>query len=133
MFALADREAAASDKDVIDAAASDGVSVADEATRVRELLMAGVVRAKKMRLSQANEAHQKAVSDLGARTSRLPGDPASRRRLLAASLQRRPEMREAVITLQHREFDSFSDADVESALKQLDALGLLDEEPEPKS
>ena len=56
-----------------------------------------------------------------------------RRLLLAASLQRRPEMREAVITLQHREFDSFSDADVESALKQLDALGLLDEEPEPKS
>src|SRR6185437_6150080 len=117
MFALADSEATASDKEVLEAATGEGVSVADEATRVRDILIGGVLRAKKMRLSRANEAHQKAVSDLGARTSRLPGDPGSRRKLLAASLQRRPDMRQAVVTLQHREFESFSDTDVESALK----------------
>lgn len=133
MFALADREATASDKDVLEAAAGEGVSIGDEAARVREVLIAGVVRAKKARLSRAHEAHQKAVSDLGARTSRLPTDPSARRKLLAAALQRRPDMRQAVITLQHREFESFSDSDVESALKQLDALGLLDDDPEPKS
>jgi hypothetical protein len=133
MFALADREATASDKDVLEDAAAEGLSVPDEAARVRNVLMSGVLRAKKARLSRAQEAHQKAVSDLGTRTSRLPLDGSARRRLLAASLQRRPEMRQAVMTLQHREFESFSDSDVESALKQLDALGLLDDEPGPES
>jgi hypothetical protein len=133
MFALAEREAAASDKDVLETAAGEGTSIADEAARVRDVLLSGVLRAKKARLSRAHEAHQKAVLDLGVRTSRLPPDPSARRKLLAASLQRRPDMRQAVITLQHREFESFSDADVDSALKQLDALGLLDDEPEPKS
>jgi hypothetical protein len=49
------------------------------------------------------------------------------------SLERRPQMKEAVVTLQHRDFASFSDADVESVLKQLDALGLLEDDSEPKS
>jgi hypothetical protein len=133
MFALADREATASDENVLEAAAGEGVSIANEADRVRDVLIAGVVRAKRSRLSRAHEAHQKAVLDLGARTSRLPADSGVRRRLLAAALQRRPDMRQGVITLQHREFESFSDADVESALKQLDALGLLDDDPGPKS
>ena len=44
-----------------------------------------------------------------------------------------PQMKEAAVTLQHRDFASFSDADVASVLKQLDALGLLDDDdPEPK-
>jgi hypothetical protein len=37
-------------------------------------------------------------------------------------------MRDAVVTLQHRNFDSFSEGDVESALRQLNALGLLDDD-----
>jgi hypothetical protein len=133
MFALADREATATDKDVLEAAAEEGLSVAVEAARVRNVLIAGVLRAKRTRLSQAQEAHQKAVSELGTRTSRLPVDPSARRKLLAASLQRRPDMWQAVMTLQHREFESFSDSDVESALKQLDALGFLDSDLGPKS
>ena len=37
----------------------------------------------------------------------------------------------APVTLQHREFESYSDSDVESVLRDLDALGLLDDdEPE---
>jgi len=130
LFALADREATASDKEVLEAAAGEGISIVDEAARVRGVLLSGVVRGKKARLSRAHEAHQKALLDLGARTSRLPADPGVRRQLLAAALQRRPDMRQGVVTLQHREFESFSDADVESALKQLDALGLLDDDPE---
>jgi hypothetical protein len=37
------------------------------------------------------------------------------------------------VTLQHRGFEALSDDDVESALKQLEALGLLDEDPEPET
>lgn len=130
MLALADREDSASDQAVLTESAADGVNVPEEAARVRAVLMNGLLRAKKARLSRAREAHQRAVADLGTRRSHLPLDPAARRKLLTATVRRRPEMREAVMTLQHREFESFTDADVESALKQMDALGLLDDDPE---
>ena len=42
------------------------------------------------------------------------------------------DMRGAVMTAQHREFSTMTDGDVESALKQLDALGLLTDELDPK-
>lgn len=40
------RDATATDKDVLEAAAEEGLSVADEAARVRNVLMAGVLRAR---------------------------------------------------------------------------------------
>jgi hypothetical protein len=49
-----------------------------------------------------------------------------------SSLERRPQVKDG-ITLQHRDFASFSDADVEILLKQLDVLGLLDDDPESES
>ena len=41
-------------------------------------------------------------------------------------------MREAVMTLQHRNFESLSDEDVESMLKQLQHLSVLDDDDEKK-
>jgi hypothetical protein len=133
MNALADHAASTSDKDLLEEAAADGVDAKEQADRMRVLLLDGVLRAKKKRLSTAVQAHEAAVTSLGSRISRLPSDATARRALLAKSLRRRPQMREAVVTLQHRDFESFSDADVESALKQMDALGLLDDDSEQGS
>ncbi|MGO9662337.1 MAG: hypothetical protein ACLP66_03375 [Polyangia bacterium] len=133
MRALADHAGSTSDKNLLDEAAADGVDVKEQANRVRTLLLDSVLRAKKKRLSTAALAHEATVTILGSRTSRVPSDAALRRALLAKSLRRRPQMREAVVTLQHREFESFSDADVESALRQMDALGLLDDDSEQDS
>lgn len=130
MDALADGAATASDHQVLDDAGDAGIDVRAEAGRVRDVLLAGVLRAKKERLRRAQQAHARSVADLGARIATLPDAPVARRALLTRTLGRRPDIREAIVTLQHRDFESFSDADIESALKQLEALGLLDGDPE---
>jgi hypothetical protein len=132
MDTLTEQVESMSDQEVLDDAAAEGIDVTAEGDRVRGLLLGAVVSAKKERLAHAMEAHRTSVAALAHRAVRIPSDPSDRRALLMRSLERRPQMREAVVTLQHRDFGSFSDADVESALKQLDILGLLDDEFEPK-
>ena len=134
MNALADEAEGASDEALLDDAAAATVDVAVEAERVRNVLLAGVLAAKKGRLHQAQQAHDRAVAGMARRSSSFPSDPAQRRAMLFDVLQRQPQMREAMVTLQHREFESFSDADVESVLHQLAMLGVLgDDGHEPGS
>ena len=132
MGALAEHVASASDQELLDQAAAEGIDVKANTAHVRDVLLSAVLRTKKERLRKAREAHERAVTNLGVRVARLPGEPEARRCLLMRCLQRRTQMHEAVMTLQHRDFESFSDADVESALRQLEALGLLDDESESK-
>lgn len=132
MDAIADHVGAMPDAEVLGDAAADGLDVKAEGERVRAVLIDGIVRAKKQRLRIAQDAHRKAVAELATRTARLPEGPAERRALLARVLNKRPEIRDA-ITLQHRSFAEASDDYVESTLKHLDALGLLDDEPDSKS
>jgi len=128
MSALADIAEEASDAELLNEAGVAGVDVSAEANRVRTLLLGGLLAGKKERLHKAQRDHGESVASLGSRTSKVPADPAARRAMLFGVLQRRPEMRPAMVTLQHREFESFSDADVESVLHQLDLLGALDDE-----
>lgn len=127
MEALADRAETATDQEIIDDAVAAGLDVKAEAIRTRSLLAGAFLRAKKQRLSNADDAYARSVAALGERVVRLPATAAARKALLARAIQRRPEMRQSVMTLQNREFESFSDGDVESALRQMDALGLLDD------
>jgi len=130
--ALADQVEAMTDEEVLDDAAAAGMDVTAEASRVRGVLLGAVVTAKKARLTEAMAAHRQNVAALAHRSARIPTAPLERRALLMSSLERRPQVKDG-ITLQHRAFTSFSDADVEMLLKQLDALGLLDDDPESKS
>jgi hypothetical protein len=129
MAALAEHVAGASDEDLLVDAEAAGVDPAAVGSHVRGLLSASIQRAKKARLAKARAEHEGAVETYAARAIELPRDPAVRRDLLASVIGRLPGMREAVVTLQHRDFESFSDEDVESALRQLQALGLLDDDP----
>lgn len=128
MDSLAERAAEASEKEILDEAAAAGADVKVEADRVRGVLADAILQAKKQRRFDAAAAHKQSVAAIAERTARLPGSPAARKRLLDRVVQQQPAMRQTVMTLQHREFESFSDGDVESALRQLHALGLLDEE-----
>jgi hypothetical protein len=132
MDALAEKVESMSDQEVLDDAAAEGIDVKAEGARVRGLLLGAVVSAKKERLAEAVAAHRKNVATLAQRAVRIPAAPSDRRALLMRSLERSPQMKEAIVTLQHRDFESFSDADVESVLKQLGALGLLDDDDESK-
>ncbi len=130
MNALAEHAAAASDEDLLNSAAAEGLDVKAEGSQVRDLLLGAVALGKKERLRQAGAAYQQAVVAFGASATRLPNDAAERRALLKRSFKKRPDMNE-MLTVQYRDFDSMAEADVESALKQLAALGLLDEGDPP--
>ncbi len=134
MLALAESAESASDAELLQEAVAAGVDVNAEAERVRNVLLGGLLAARKERLHKAQREHAESVAGVGRGPSRMPADPVARRTMLLGVLQRRPQMREAMVTLQHREFESFSDADVESVLRQLDALGALDDDGhEPES
>lgn len=128
MNALAERAAAASDQEIVDDATAAGVDIKAEASRVRGLLGDAVLRAKKQRLQQAGEQHKRSVAALGQRAARLPTAPAAKRALLERVIAARPDTRQQVMTLQHREFEEFTERDVDSVLRQLAALGFLDSE-----
>lgn len=133
MTALADQAESAADAELLDEAAAAGIDVKGEANRVRTMLLNGVLAAKKERLRQAQRAHAASLARVGRGASRIPVDPLARKAMLNRVLQRQPSMREAVVTLQHREFEALSDSDIESVLRQLDALGALDDdEQKPK-
>lgn len=128
MDSLAERAAEASEQEILDDAAAAGVDVKVEADRVRGVLADAILQAKKQRRVDAAAAHKQSVAAIAERSARLPRSPAARKRLLDRVVQHQPAMRQTVMTLQHREFESFSDGDVESALRQLHALGFLDGE-----
>jgi hypothetical protein len=129
---LAEQVEEMTDEQILDEAVSAGVDVKAEADRIRGVLLGAVVTAKKARLTEAMAEHRRNVSALTHRSARIPTAPSERRALLMSSLERRPQVKDG-ITLQHRDFASFSDADVEILLKQLDVLGLLDDDPESES
>lgn len=133
MAALADQAEQAPDAELLADAAAAGVDVKAESERIRATLLSGVLAGKKARLRQAGLEHVASTARIGRSRSRIPTEPSARKAMLVGILQRKPGMREMVVTLQHREFESFSDSDVESVLQQLDALGALDDdEQEPK-
>lgn len=133
MNALAEHTASIPDQDLLDDAVASGIDIKAEAARVGDILLGAVLSAKKERSRNALQEHQRNIASISACVARLPADPRAQEALLARTLQRRPEMRHAIVTLQNRNFESFSARDVESALKHLFVLGLLDDEPESKS
>lgn len=128
MNALAERAASAKDEEIVADAEAAGVDMKAEGNRVRAALADAVLRAKKQRLHDASDQHKRSVATLEQRAARLPSTPTARRALLGRVIGRRPETRQQVLTLQHREFEEFTESDVDSALRQLDALGFLDDE-----
>ncbi len=125
MNALAESTASLSDERLLKEAEGENLTKIAEGTR--KLLFATLDRARKARLSEAESFYHYSVQQLSQPSRSLPSTPASRREKLAWVLQRRPQMQEAAFTLQHRNFETMTDADVERLLGQLQHLGVLDE------
>lgn len=133
MMALADQAEAMPDAELLDEATAAGANVQEQAEHMRNLLLRAATRAKKQRLTRALSEHSATVARLGTKKSRIPKDPREQKAMLDSIIARRPKVREEAVTLQHREFETFSESDVESVLRQLEALGALDEdEQDPK-
>lgn len=125
--ALAEHEATLSDEQILADAAAAGTDVNAEAERVRNVLLSAVRKHRRARLDAAEEEHRREIARIAAVSARLPRTPEARRARLQRAIDRAPQLRGS-LTLQFRGLESISDDDVESALRQLVHLGLLDEE-----
>ena len=126
MFRLADSVLELSDEQILAEARAEGIDVHAEADGIRGVLMKASKAYRMRKLDAAQHAYENQLVQMRARHYDLPASPGKRRELLAAVLNARPDMRSALVTAQHRDFRELSDSDVESFLKQLKELGVLD-------
>jgi hypothetical protein len=94
--------------------------------RTKEIFKATLKDLKKEKLRAARALYESSVTTLSSRVYNLPQDSSEKRILLASVLAQKPDLRPIAFTAQHRELKDLTDADIESFLKQLAELGLLD-------
>lgn len=95
-------------------------------SRTKEILKAELKELRKQKLREARAAYESAAGRLSWHSHDLPLSSSERRALLSGILSRRPELGPLALTAHHRELKDLTDSDVESFLKQLAELGLLD-------
>lgn len=128
--AFAESLVESSDDEVIAEAREEGEDPHQTAQRVRSALIDAVKSFQQRRLHEAEQEYKRRITEMYERQHRLPDNPEQRRELLSLVFSRIPAMQTALLTAQHREFSSLTDEDIESYLKQLAELGVLDQLPE---
>jgi hypothetical protein len=123
MNALAESVAEESDEEIVAEAAQEGQAADVVAGHVREMLLKSVKAHLQEKLRTSRKMYEQDVATLNAKEYPLPGTAAEKRRLLASVFQLRPEL----VTAQWRDFDRLTDEDIESSLKQMQELGILDD------
>jgi hypothetical protein len=126
MNALAEAVAEASDEELLAEAQAEGLDLEAEAESVRAVLRRSVGKFKKRKLEQARRDYELAASALFTNKYSLPETPRERRSLLTNILTAQPQM-QGMLTVQFRELEQLSDEDIESSLKKLAELGILDD------
>lgn len=127
MDALAESVVEVSDADILAEAREAGEEPARTAERVRTVLKRAGKDYEQKRLREAQKAYEQRLQSIQAQPYVLPKTPESCRYLFNLVMTRKPELGQALVTAQHREFKDLTDADIQSCLEQLGALGVLDE------
>jgi len=126
MNAAADSILELSEEELLAEEREAGVDPLKEAERIRD----GLRRVSKLlrlrKLEAADQVYHENVRRLRSSQHQLPDTPTKRRELLAAVFAAKPDMRSVMVTTQHRDFDQLTDGDIETFLKQLADLGILD-------
>ena len=126
MNALAEEAATLSDEETEAEVRAEGKDPKETAEKTRAVLMSAYRRFRQRALHSAAQSYRNRVREIRKRRYTLPESPEERRRLLEL-VMRRPGMKSAFLTAQYRDFERLPDDDVESILKQLQELGVLDE------
>jgi hypothetical protein len=126
MNALAEAATEASDEELLAEAQETGLDLEAEAESVRAVLRGSVDKFRKRKLEQARRDYEIAASALFTKKYSLPETPSERKSLLTNLLIAQPQMQD-MLTVQFRELDQLSDEDVESSLRKLAELGMLDD------
>ncbi len=125
MDALAESAAQASDEEILSEVRESGEDPEAVAARVRGILRHAVTAYEQRRLRDAEESYRRRVESMRTQSPAIPATPQRRRELFMTIMTRQPDLGTALVTLQNREFRSLTDADIQSALEQLAALGAL--------
>lgn len=94
------------------------------ATEIRGLFAQIKKEHRQAKLRVARAGQRAAVEEYRNRTIRIPSDPIAQRAMIAQAAQRHPQQ----FTMQHRDLEAMPNDELMEVLKQLDALGLLDDE-----
>lgn len=124
MDALADSAIEATDQEVLEDVRHQGLEPDTLANEVRKNLLNAVKNYQKRNLVKAKKKYEKSVADIKNGEHNLPQTAEGRLKLLKYIFAAKPYMSN-LLTAQHRDFKTLSDADVESLLKQLQKLGAL--------
>ena len=129
--AVADSVAQAPDEEIVTELKEQGKDPENEGERVRGVLMRAVTAYKRRKLEHARAEYEKKAARLRPVATALPGTPGQRRKLLQSILGARPQLQTA-LTMQYRESeglapDELPDDEVDSYLRQLRELGVLDD------
>lgn len=125
---LSDSIAEDSPAELLEEARASGQDPEAITKEVKNILQAALKRFEQRKLDAAREAYRQHAEGRSGRDERIAPSPEERKRQLSAILRSNPEIG-AVLTTQHREFETLSDEDVESALEDLAELGFLDDSP----
>jgi hypothetical protein len=96
----------------------------DPEPRAKEIFRAAIKDCKMKSLRTARAQYESASLEMSVRSYNIPQKTSEQRALLASLFSRKPDLRS--MTAQHRDLKDLTDSDVESFLKQLAELGLLD-------
>lgn len=121
MDGLAESVLGVSDEDI------NAESQAEPTPRVKQIFQAAAKRHAQAKLRQAQAQFEEASKTIRARAFEIPLTVGERRTLLDAILASQQSFGQGALTAQFRDLKTVSDADVESTLKQLEALGVLSE------
>jgi hypothetical protein len=126
MDALAESVAEAPDAEIIEEASELNEELEAGAEHLQARLLETVKAFRQQRLEAARKDYTKAIESIQRTVVDLPKTSRERRALFAAVLARRPDVG-GLLTAQYRDLKALTDEDLDSCLRHLGALGVLDE------
>ena len=112
-------------EELLEAAREEGRNPAEVTMRIKGLLQSTFKRFRQKALVEAQEGYQREIASMSERRFNLPKTAEGRRNWFLAVLTQAPQLQPA-FTLQNRDLSDISDEDIESHLKKLAQLGVLD-------
>jgi hypothetical protein len=126
MNRLAESVLELSDDQVLAEEREKGIDPTKEAESIRNVLRHSSKMQRMQKLQAAERAYEENVARLNKNQYQFPDSPTRRKQLLAAVFAAKPDVQSVLLTAQHRDFEQLTDVDVESLLRQLADLGILE-------
>jgi len=125
MNALADSVLRESPEELANDLDAEGIDPNEYAEKLRQVMLDATKAHRQQALIKARRSYKDSVATYEQRKVNLPTTPTKRRVVFDQVLKRDPSLRQ--LTLQNRDFTELTDEDIESYLRQLHALGAIDE------